>query len=158
MEGPTVDKRTELNVALKEAMKAREEISTATIRLILAAMKDRDIDARGHGRPDGINDTEILSMMQSMIKQRQESAATYKAANRTDLSDREEAEIKVIERFLPQQMDDAGIKKTVDSLLAEMNVTDVRDMGKVMAELKTRYAGQLDMAKASGMVKQKLAG
>lgn len=153
-----MDKRTELNTALKEAMKAREEIGTATIRLILAAMKDRDIDARGHGRPDGINDTEILSMMQSMIKQRQESAATYKAASRTDLSDREEAEIKVIERFLPQQMDDTGIKKTVDSLLAEMNVTDVRDMGKVMAELKTRYAGQLDMAKASSMVKQKLAG
>jgi uncharacterized protein YqeY len=143
---------------MKEAMKAKDDIGLATIRLILAAMKDRDIDARGHGRPDGITDTEILSMMQSMIKQRQESSATYKGAGRTDLSDREDAEIKVIERFLPQQMDDAGIKKTVDGLLAELNVNDVRDMGKVMAELKTRYAGQLDMAKASGMVKQKLAG
>ena len=153
-----MDKRTELNAALKEAMKARDEIAVATIRLILAAMKDRDIDARGHGRTEGINNTEILSMMQSMIKQRQESSATYKAANRTDLSDREDAEIKVIQRFLPQQMDEAGIQKTVEGLLAELNVTDVRDMGKVMTELKTRYAGQLDMAKASGMVKQKLAG
>lgn len=153
-----MDKRAELTTAMKEAMKAKDDVGLATIRLILAAMKDRDIDARGHGRPDGINDTEILSMLQSMIKQRQESAATYRAANRTDLSDREEAEIKVIQRFLPQQMDDAGIEKTVQGLLAELNVTDVRDMGKVMAELKTRYAGQLDMAKASGMVKQKLAG
>lgn len=153
-----MDKRTELTTAMKEAMKARDEIALATIRLILAAMKDRDIDARGHGRPDGISDTEILSMMQSMIKQRQESSTTYKDAGRTDLSDREDAEIKVIERFLPQQMDEAGIKKTVDGLLAELNITDVRDMGKVMTELKTRYAGQLDMAKASGMVKQKLAG
>lgn len=153
-----MDKRTELTTAMKEAMKARDDIGLATIRLILAAMKDRDIDARGNGRPDGITDTEILSMMQSMIKQRQESSATYKSANRTDLSDREDAEIKVIERFLPQQMDEAGIKKTVESLLVELNISDVRDMGKVMAELKTRYAGQLDMAKASGMVKQKLAG
>lgn len=153
-----MDKRTELNAALKEAMKARDEIGIATIRLILAAMKDRDIDARGHGRTDGINDTEILSMMQSMIKQRQESSATYKSASRTDLSDREDAEIKVIRRFLPQQMDEASIQKTVEGLLAELNVTDVRDMGKVMAELKARYAGQFDMAKASGLVKQKLAG
>ncbi len=153
-----MDKRTELNTALKEAMKARDEIGIATIRLILAAMKDRDIDARGHGRTDGISDTEILSMMQSMIKQRQESSATYKSASRTDLSDREDAEIKVIRRFLPQQMDEAGIQKTVEGLLAELNVTDVRDMGKVMAELKVRYAGQFDMAKASGLVKQKLAG
>jgi hypothetical protein len=139
-------------------MKAREDIATGTIRLIIAAMKDRDIEARGHGRPEGITDTEMLSMMQSMIKQRQESSTTYKGAGRTDLSDREDAEIKIIERFLPQQMGDVEIKKTVETLLAELNVTDVRDMGKVMAEMKKRYAGQLDMARASGLVKEKLAG
>jgi uncharacterized protein YqeY len=153
-----MDKRTELTTALKEAMKAREDVAIGTIRLIIAAMKDRDIEARGHGRPEGVTDTEILSMMQSMIKQRQESSATYKGAGRTDLSDREDAEIKIIERFLPQQMGDAEIKKTVETLLAELNVTDVRDMGKVMAEMKKRYAGQLDMARASGLVKEKLAG
>ena len=153
-----MDKRTELTTALKEAMKGRDDISTGTIRLIIAAMKDRDIEARGHGRPEGITDTEILSMMQSMIKQRQESSITYKDAGRTDLSDREDAEIKVIERFLPQQMSDAEIKKAVEKVLAELNVTDVRDMGKVMAEMKKRYAGQLDMTRASGLVKEKLAG
>ncbi len=153
-----MDKRTELTTALKEAMKAKDEISTGTVRLIIAAMKDRDIEARGHGRPEGITDTEILSMMQSMIKQRQESSATYKGAGRTDLSDREDAEIKVIERFLPKQMDDAEVKKAVETILAELNITDVREMGKVMAEVKKRYAGQMDIAKASGLVKEKLAG
>ena len=153
-----MDKRTELNTAMKEAMKSKDAVALSTIRLILAALKDRDIDARGKGNPDGLKDPEILSMMQGMIKQRQESAATYKSANRTDLSDREDAEIKVIERFLPKQMDDAGIEKVVINLMTELSVTDVRDMGKVMAALKTRYAGQLDMSKASNMVKQKLAG
>jgi uncharacterized protein YqeY len=153
-----MEKRTELTNAMKEAMKSKDQVALSTIRLIQAALKDRDIDARGKGNPDGISDAEILSMMQSMIKQRQESAATYRSANRPELAEQEEAEIKVIERFLPAQMDEAGIEKVVINLMTELSVTDVRDMGKVMAELKTRYAGQLDMAKASSMVKQKLAG
>lgn len=153
-----MDKRTELNTAMKEAMKSKDAVALSTIRLINAAMKDRDIDARGKGNLDGISEAEILSMMQSMIKQRQESAETYKSANRADLYDQEIGEIAVIERFLPAQMDEAGIEKTVSGLMSELNVTDVRDMGKVMAELKSRYAGQLDMAKASSMVKKKLAG
>lgn len=153
-----MDKRAELTTAMKDAMKSKDEVALSTIRLILAGLKDRDIEMRGNGRPEGLNESEILSMMQGMIKQGQESSATYKSANRTDLSDREDAEIAVIQRFLPKQMDDAEIKKTVDGLMKELNVTDVRDMGKVMAEMKKRYAGQLDMSKASGMVKERLAG
>jgi len=153
-----MDKRAELTTAMKEAMKSKDEVALSTIRLILAALKDRDIEMRGNGRPEGLNEAEILSMMQGMIKQRQESSATYKSANRADLSDREDAEIKVIQRFLPKQMGDDEIKKTVEGLMKELNVTDVRDMGKVMAEMKKRYAGQLDMSKASGMVKERLAG
>lgn len=153
-----MDKRTELNIAMKEAMKTKDQLALSTIRLIIAALKDRDIDARGKGNTEGISESEILSMMQGMIKQRQESAATYRGAGREELAAQEEGEIKVIESFLPAQMDDAGIEQTVTGLLSELNVNDVRDMGKVMAELKTRYAGQLDMAKASNLVKKKLAG
>ena len=153
-----MDKRAEFNSALKEALKAKEQVATSTIRLILAALKDRDIEARGHGKPDGIGENEILSMLQSMIKQRQESHKTYADAGRQDLADREAAEIDVIKRFLPAQMSEDEVRKTVDGLIAELNVHDIKEMGKVMAELKTRYAGKLDMARASGVVKERLAG
>lgn len=152
-----MDKRTEFNNALKEAMRAKDQVGTATMRLILAALKDRDIEARGHGHAEGIGEAEILSMLQSMIKQRQESQKTYADAGRMDLADRESAEIEVIKRFLPQQMGEEEVRKTVDGLIAELGISDIREMGKVMAELKTRYAGKLDMAKASGIVKERLA-
>jgi uncharacterized protein YqeY len=97
-------------------------------------------------------------MLQSMIKQREESAKTYTDAARQDLADREVAEIAIIRRFLPKQMDEAEVKTAIDRVLAEMNVTDIREMGKVMATIKERYAGQMDMGKVSGMVKQRLAG
>lgn len=153
-----MDKRTELNNALKEAMKAKDEITVATVRLINAGIKDRDINARGTGNPDGIADTEILSMMQSMVKQRQESAETYKGANRMDLHDREISEIAVIQRFMPKQMSETEVETAISGLITELNVKDIKEMGKVMAELKTRYAGQLDMTKASGAIKKRLAG
>lgn len=152
-----MDKRTEFNNALKAAMKARDEVATGTLRLILAALKDRDIAARGQGTDGGIGEKDILSLLQSMIKQRQESLETYRKAGREDLAGREEAEIVIIRKFLPQQMDDAAIGATVDALIKELGVTSVRDMGKVMAELKARYTGQLDMAKASGAIKERLA-
>jgi len=152
-----MDKRTEFTAALKEAVKARDEITTATVRLIIAALKERDINARGSGRAEGINDSEIMSMLQGMIKQRQESAETYAKANRPELADRENKEIEVIKRFLPKQMSDEEVKKVIDGLINDMNIRDVREMGKLMAELKTRYAGQMDMGKASGLVKEKLA-
>lgn len=153
-----MDKRTELNDAMKTAMKARDELATNTIRMIIAKLKEKDIESRGTGGPEKIADNDILSMMQGMVKQRQESLTIYKNAGRMDLADREEAEIKIIETFLPQQMGDDEIKAIIETLVAELNVVDIRDMGKLMAALKTRYAGQLDMAKASAMVKQKMAG
>ena len=152
-----MDKRSEFNIALKESLKNKEEVATSTIRLILAALKDRDIAARGQGHGEGVSDNDILSLLQSMIKQRQESSETYRNAGRDDLADREEEEIKVIKRFLPQQLDEKAIREAVDTLINELNVTDIKEMGKVMSELKTRYAGRVDMSKASGLVKERLA-
>ena len=153
-----MSKREEFNAALKTAMRSKDQVSLSTLRLITAAVKDRDIEARSKGKDDGITESEILSLLQSMVKQRQESSKTYKDAGREELAQREEQEIEVIERFLPKQMDSSEAGKTIESLISEMGVSDIRDMGKVMAELKSRYAGQIDMGKASGMVKEKLAG
>jgi uncharacterized protein YqeY len=152
-----MDKRTEFNTVMKEALKGGDKMTLDTVRLMISEMKKRDVEARGGGRPEGINDTEILSMLQSMVKQRQESLKIYRDAGRNDLADKEEGEIKVIERFLPQQMSDDEAKTAIDGLIKETGAAGVRDMGKVMAELKTRYAGQIDMAKAGGLVKDRLS-
>ena len=141
---------------LKESMKSHDEVGTSTVRLIIAALKERDINARGQGR-EAVDDTEILSMLQGMVKQRQESIKIYSDAKRPDLAEREEAEVRVIETFLPKQMDESEAEAAVTGLIAELGVTSIKDMGRVMAEIKARYAGQMDMAKASGMVKSKLA-
>lgn len=151
-----MDKRAEFSAALKEALHGRDEVKVATLRLIMAALKDRDINARTENKPDGISDSEILSMLQSMIKQRTESAETYRNADRMDLAVREEQEIAIIKSFLPQQMGEDEISSKIDALITETGASNIKDMGKVMAELKTRYAGQLDMSRASGMVKEKL--
>lgn len=153
-----MDKRTEFMDAMKTSMKAGDSDTTNTIRLIIAKMKELDIEYRGAGKGEKAPDDMLLSMMQGMIKQRQESAKIYKDNNRPELAAKEDAEIAVINRFLPAQMDDAGIEKTVIDLMAELGVTEQKDMGKVMGALKSRYAGQLDMGKASAMIKQKLAG
>jgi uncharacterized protein YqeY len=152
-----MDKRTEINAALKEAMKSKDTLATATIRLIVAAMKDRDIAARGSGNANGIGDAEILSMLQSMIKQRHESAEVYTKAARPELAEQELAEIEIIKRFLPQQMSESEVREKIDGLIAELGVSDIKEMGKVMNALKSRYAGQLDMGKASGLIKEKLS-
>lgn len=149
--------RDDLTTALKESLKSKEQVAMSTIRLIIAAMKDRDIAARGNGNPDGITDAEILSMMQSMMKQRQESSKTYADNGRDDLAERELDEIKVIERFMPSQMSDAEVGKAIDAIILEVSADSIKDMGKVMNELKSRYAGQMDMAKVGGVVKGKLA-
>lgn len=153
-----MDKRTAFSNTLKEAMKARDEVTTATMRLILAALKERDINARGSGKTDGIGEPEIMSMLQSMIKQRQESADMYTKASRPELAERENKEIDVIKIFLPKQLSDDDVRKVIDGLIADMNIRDVREMGKLMAELKSRYSGQMDMSKASGLIKERLAG
>lgn len=151
-----MDKRAEFTAALKTAQKDKDQTAMSTIRLMLAALKDRDIAARGKGQADGIEDAEILSMLQSMIKQRRESAKVYCDAGREELAEREEAEIEVIEGFLPKQMSDEEVDAAIDGIIAETDASDIKDMGKVMGVLKSKYAGQIDMGKAGGLVKSKL--
>ncbi len=153
-----MDTRAKIKAALPEAMKAKDEVRTGTLRLILAALKDKDIEFRGSGKGEQIAEPAILSMLQGMIKQRKESLDTYRKAGREDLAGREEAEIKIIESYLPQQMGDAEVAAVIEKIISETGAKDVKDMGKVMGALKAGYAGQLDMGKASGMIKQKLAG
>ena len=150
--------RDKLNDAMKEAMRARDQAALGTIRLILAKLKDVDIAARTEASREGVADDKILSMMQGMIKQRNESIALYEKGNRADLADKEKAEIVVIERFLPQQMDEAAVETAVREAVAAAAATTVKDMGGVMAALKAKYAGQMDFAKASAAVKKALAG
>lgn len=150
--------RDKLNEAMKDAMRARDSASLGTIRLILAKLKDADIAARTEASREGIADDRILSMLQGMIKQRNESVALYEKGNRADLADKEKAEIVVIERFLPRQMDDAAVEAAVRDAIAAADAKTVKDMGGVMATLKGKYAGQMDFAKASAAVKKALAG
>lgn len=140
---------------LKEAMKAGEKPRLGTIRLIQAALKDKDIEARGAGKGP-ISDDEILQLLQKMVKQRQESAKMYGDGGRPELADQENAEIAIISVYLPKQMDEAEARTAIAAVIAETGAAGVKDMGKVMGELKTRYAGQMDFGKASPLVKQLL--
>jgi len=149
--------RERLTKALKEATLAKDTCATATVRLILAALKDRDIAARGRDGSNEISDDEILGLLQTMIKQRRESIEMYVKGNRKDLVDRETAEIEVIRRFMPEQMGEADIAKAVDGVIGELGAGSLKEMGKVMAALRERYAGRMDFAKASAVAKQKLA-
>ncbi len=150
--------REKFRDSLKEAMKARNARATATLRLIQAALKDRDIAARGRGKMDGIDETEILQMLQIMIKQRQESIAHFEQGGRLELAQQEQDEIKIIEGFLPRQLDPAALEKTVKDVIAELGAASIKDMGRTMQALRERYAGQMDFGKASALVKQLLAG
>lgn len=149
--------RTRLNESLKTALKAKQERSVATLRLILAALKDRDIAGRTKGQPDGIPEDEILQMLQSMIKQRRESIAMYEQGGRLELAEREADEIKVIEGFLPKQMSEEEIASAVSAVITDLEANGLKDMGRVMASLREIYAGQMDFGKASQMVKAQLS-
>jgi uncharacterized protein len=151
-----MSKREEFNTYLKQAMRDKDQVAVSTIRLILAALKDRDIAARTQGKAEGIGEAEIFSMMQGMVKQRKESAKIYSDAGRTDLAEREDAEIVVIEKFLPQQIGQGEVVKIIEKIIAETGAAGIKDMGKVMGVLKGQYAGQVDMAKAGAVVKEKL--
>ncbi len=148
--------RARINDALKEAMKAKVAEEVATLRLIMAALKDRDIAARSKGNTDGISDDEVLAMLQSMIKQRRESIEMYEKGGRLELAQREQSEINVIEKYLPQQMSEDEIAEAVKATIIDLDAQCLKDMGKVMGALKERYAGTMDFGKASGIVKQKL--
>ncbi|MFQ6018413.1 MAG: GatB/YqeY domain-containing protein [Kiloniellaceae bacterium] len=148
--------RTSLNDALKDAMKAKDPCAVSTLRLILAALKDRDIAARGKGEADGIQDAEILDMLQKMIQQRRESIEMYRKGGREDLVEKETAEIAVIRRFLPKQLDENEMRGAVAEVVGELEASTIKDMGRVMGALKERYAGRMDFAKASAIVKDRL--
>jgi uncharacterized protein YqeY len=153
--------RERLSQAIKEAMKTGNKRRLGTLRLVMAAIKDRDIAAQmeGGGQAEArgqIPDVEILALLQKMIKQRRESIATYQQGGRQDLVAQEAEEIAVIEEFLPQQMGDTETKDAVAKVVAELGCTGLKDMGRAMAALKTRYAGQMDFAKASALVKDLL--
>jgi len=145
--------RNKLSDALKTAMKAKDTAATSAIRLIQAALKDRDIAARSKGNMDGITDEEILSLLQSMIKQRRESIEMYEKGNRPELAAKEAGEIDTIEGFLPEQMDDDATASAIKSVMSELQAESMKDMGRVMAALKERHAGSMDFSKASSMVK-----
>ncbi|MYZ48475.1 GatB/YqeY domain-containing protein [Propylenella binzhouense] len=145
--------REAFNDALKEATKSRDKTRIATLRLILAAIKDRDIEARGKGR-DGVSDEEILGILAKMIRQREESFRLYEEAGRLDLAGRERDEIKVICDFLPKQMAEEEVKQVCRAVVGEVGANGLRDMGRCMGLLKERYPGKMDFSKASAVVKE----
>jgi len=149
--------RQKLNDAMKEAMKAKDAKRLATVRLVLAALKDRDIAARTETSRDLLGDDEILSLLAKMIKQREESAIAFDAGKRPELAAGEREEIAIIRSFMPAQMDEAGVKAAADTVIAELGASSIKDMGKVMAAMKERYAGQMDFGRASSLVKDRLS-
>ena len=150
--------RERIAQAMKDALKSKDRAALSTIRLISAALKDRDIAARSDNNHDGISDDEILSMLQTMIKQRNESAKMYEDGGRPELADAEKAEIVLIQQFLPQQLSKDEIKKAITEAIAQTNAASIKDMGKVMVYLKEQHAGQMDFSSASQMVKAALMG
>ncbi|RTL92086.1 GatB/YqeY domain-containing protein [Ancylobacter rudongensis] len=144
--------RDEINQSLKDAMKAQDKLRLGTLRLVNAAIKDRDIEARGHGK-DPLSDDDLLGLLTKMIKQREESAKVYEEAGRADLATQEREEIVVIQSFLPAQMSEAEAQAAIAAVIAEINAHGLKDMGRTMAALKERHTGVMDFGKASGTVK-----
>ncbi len=144
--------RDNIQTAIKEAMKNHESERLNTVRMILAGIKEKDVEARGKGK-ECASDGELLSMMQTMIKQRQESAKIYKEGKREDLASKEEAEIVVIREFLPKQLNEDEIEKVLKSVIEKTGASTMKDMGKVMSVLKEEYAGQMDFGSVSGKIK-----
>lgn len=141
---------------LKEAMKARDSRTISTVRMILAGLKERDVAVRGHGKAEGISEEEVRRMLQAMIKQRRESIALYEKGNRPDLVQQELEEIVVIESFLPRQLDEGETEAAAGAAIAEIGATKLSDMGKVMAVLRERHAGAIDLGRAGAIVRRQL--
>jgi uncharacterized protein len=148
--------RDRLQTALKEAMKAKEADRLSTLRLINAAIKDREIALRGESDAGEVGESEILQIMGKMVKQRQESARAYEEGGRLELAEKELAEIGVIQEFLPRQMDETEVAAAVDAAVAETGAASIRDVGKVMASLKAKYTGQMDFGAVGALVKARL--
>jgi uncharacterized protein len=149
--------RDDINKALTAAMKAKNERAVSTLRMVNATLKNADIEARGQSKPP-LGDAEVLSLLQKMIKQRQESVELYKKGNRADLVKQEEEEIAIISGYLPKQMSEAEMAAAIDAAIKEAGASSMKDMGKVIGALRGKYAGQMDMARASAAVKAKLSG
>ena len=149
--------REDFTERMKTALRGKDTRTLSTVRLIIATLKDRDIAARSDGNKAQISDPEILRMLQGMVKQRRESIELYNQGNRPELAQQESDEIAVIESFLPQQLDEAGIEAAAKTAISESGAAGVKDMGKVMALLRERHAGVLDMAKAGAVVKRLLS-
>ena len=150
--------REQFNEQIKEAMKAKDQKRLSTLRMVTAALKDRDIAARTETSRELLGDDEILQLLAKMIKQREESAAAYDTGNRPELAAGEREEIAIIRSFMPAQMDEAAMKDAVAKTITEVGAGSIKDMGKVMAVLKERYAGQMDFSKASAATKDALSG
>ena len=149
--------RDRLSDTMKEAMRAKDVKRLSTVRLIMAAVKDRDIAGRTDGSREGVADDEILQVLTKMIKQREESAATYEGAGRPELAANERAEIAIIREFMPRALSEGETRDAVTAAIGETGAASIKDMGKVMGALKQRYAGQMDFAKAGAMVKEQLS-
>ena len=147
--------RDNINNALKEAMKSRDERKVSTLRMMNAAIKNGDIEARGQGK-EPLNEAELLSLFQKLIKQRQESAELYEKGGRPELAQQERAEVEIITAYLPQQMSDVEAGAAISAMLQEINAQSLKDMGRAMTALKERFAGKMDFAKASAKVKELL--
>lgn len=148
--------RDTISSRTKDAMRAKDSIRVSTLRLVNAAIKDRDIAARAEDRCEGITDSEILSILSKMVKQREESAKTYDDNGRPELADRERTEIEIVREFMPQPLGDDELKATITKIIEESGATCLKDMGKIMGQLKTDYAGRVDMGKAGAVVKSHL--
>ena len=149
--------RDDINNAVKDAMRAKDERRLSTLRMVNSTIKNADIEARGQSKPP-LSDGELLSVLQKMIKQRQESVELYEKGGRSELASQEREEIAIISGYLPKQMSEDDVRAAIASLIAETGASGIKDMGKVIAALKMKYAGQMDFGKASGMVKAALTG
>lgn len=153
-----MDLRERIQTATKEAMKARDQQRLSTLRLIGAAIKDREIAARGEPGEGVLTSDDLVALLSRMVKQRQESARAYEEGGRLELAEREQAEIGVIQEFLPRQLDPAEVQAAIDAVVTELGATGVRDMGRVMGALRERHAGQMDFGAAGALVKARLMG
>ena len=145
--------RSELNENLKEAIKSQEKQRVATLRLINAAIKDRDIAVRSEENTKGVSDTEIILILSNMVKQRQQSIIQYEEGGRIELAEREREEIKIIQEFLPNQLTDEEIENEISKIIKANDHLSIKDIGKIMSELKSKFSGRMDFGKASGIVK-----
>jgi uncharacterized protein YqeY len=152
-----MDLRDKISTGLKAAMKEKDAARLSTLRLITAAIKDKDIALRGQGKPEGVTEADILAILGKMVKQRQESARTYEEAGRLELAEQERAEIEVIQAYLPTPLSEAEIDAAIRDTITALEADSIRDMGRVIGALKTRYTGRMDFGQVGPMVKDRLS-